>query len=156
MLQINVNRNIDDYKESVIAGFSARETLFIGVGLMASVSCMLILTLFLHIPLVMAMYGSLPACIPFVLTGFFSKDGMSYWQRKKLQKIRKQMQPLSYVSTESSYEFTHNAKNAMVELSEEEQELQFEKIFKRIKIGIGIFVAIFVIAIVVAIVLKVT
>ena len=35
MLQINTNPDLDDYKETVIAGMTAKETLWAGAGIMA-------------------------------------------------------------------------------------------------------------------------
>ena len=48
MLQINTNPDLDDYKESVIAGMTAKETLLAGAGLLAGSAASILLHMFLH------------------------------------------------------------------------------------------------------------
>ena len=83
MLQINTNPDLDDYKESVIAGMTAKETLWAGAGLLAGSAASILLHMFLHIPLFLCIYAAIPVSIPFILTGFSIKDGMTYWQRRR-------------------------------------------------------------------------
>lgn len=148
MLQINTNPDLDDYKETVIAGMTAKETLWAGAGIMAGAAVSIFLHMFVHIPLILCMYASIPVSIPFILTGFSIKDGMTYWQRQRLKKNRKKTLPLSYLSTEcrSIYQ------NIEIKTEKEPQDNkeEFERLLKQMKqigiiAGIGVIVAIVII-----------
>ncbi len=150
MLQINTNSNIDDYKETVIAGMTARETLWAGAGIIAGALVTVISAVVLHLPLILCIYLGIPAIIPFVLTGFSIKDGMTFWQRWRRNRNKKKSSPLSYCSTEcrSSYQ----KRERKLELSEEDKNKEFERLLKHMKV-MGVLLALaFIVGIIIFII----
>ncbi len=131
MLSIDTNSDIDDYKESIIAGLNLKETLWAGLGIVSAAAAVLVLTMFIHIPLTLSIYIASPVAAPFILTGFFQKDGMSFWQRFRRKRNRKLSRPLSYVSTEckSSYQ----ADEQRWETKETDENAEFEHLLRRMK-----------------------
>lgn len=146
MLSIDTNSDIDDYKESIVAGLNLKETLWAGLGILSAASVILILTMLIHIPLTFSIYIGSPAAVPFILTGFFQKDGMSFWQRFRRKRNKRLSRPLSYISTEckSSYQ----TEQRRMEVKEKDENEEFEHLLKRMKL-IGVVFAACVIAVVV-------
>lgn len=68
MLSIDTNSDIDDYKESIIAGLNLKETLWAGLGIVSAAAAVLVLTMFIHIPLTLSIYIASPVAAPFILT----------------------------------------------------------------------------------------
>lgn len=152
MLSIDTNSDIDNYKESIVAGLSLKETLWAGLGILSVALTILVLTMIVHIPLMFSIYIASPVAVPFILTGFFEKDGMNFWQRVRRKQNKKLSRPLSYVSTECR-EFYQKATNQVV-LSERQQDDEFDQLVKRMKL-IGKLIAVFLIAIILIIVIVV-
>lgn len=148
MLSIDTNSDIDDYKESIIAGLNLKETLWAGLGVLSSVVTILVLTMLIHIPLTLSIYIASPVAVPFILTGFFQKDGMNFWQRFRRKRNRKLSRPLSYVSTECKEGYQAQLH---MEVKETDENAEFEHLLRRMKfIGavFGICILIIIILIV--------
>ena len=147
MLSIDTNSDIDDYKESIIAGLNLKETLWAGLGVVSAAVAILILTMIIHIPLTLSIYIASPVAVPFILTGFFQKDGMSFWQRFRRRRNKKLSRPLSYVSTEckASYQVQCQA------VKETDENAEFEHLLRRMKLA-GIVFGICILVVIVLIV----
>lgn len=153
MLFIDTNSDIDDYKESIVAGLNLKETLWAGLGVVSAAAAILVLTMLIHIPLTLSIYIASPVAVPFILTGFFQKDGMGFWQRFWRKRNRKLSKPLSYVSTECKESY----QECYMEVKETDENAEFERLLRRMKrIGIVFGVCIFaaVVLIVVFFILK--
>lgn len=153
MLSIDTNSDIDDYKESIVAGLNLKETLWAGLGVVSAAAAILVLTMLIHIPLTLSIYIASPVAVPFILTGFFQKDGMGFWQRFWRKRNRKLSKPLSYVSTECKESY----QECCMEVKETDENAEFERLLRRMKrIGIVFGVCIFaaVVLIVVFFILK--
>lgn len=100
---IEVNKDIDRYKETVVMGLTARQLVFsiasviIGGGI--------VLLLYRYVGLTVSAYIAIPAVAPIALSGFYSYNGMTFMQmmRKKLHFAFKN-KPLIYISTEGEPE----------------------------------------------------
>lgn len=153
MLQININSNIDDYKESVFAGLDAKQTLWAIAGFIAMIASIVIMTMLLNVPIIISVYIAMPIAIPFILTGFSIKDGMSFWQRMKQKKMMRMMPVLSYVSTENREFYMNQAeKRISVIQNEENGQEEFQQIVKQTKLILGCFGILFFLIIIAIIV----
>ena len=148
MLSIDTNSDIDDYKESIIAGLNLKETLWAGLGVVSAAAAILILTMLIHIPLTLSIYIASPVAVPFILTGFFQKDGMSFWQRFRRRRNKKLSRPLSYVSTECKQSYQAQCQ---IEVKETDENAEFEHLLRRMKLA-GIVFGICILVVVVLIV----
>ena len=106
---IEINKDIDRYHESVAMGLSAKQLIFS----IASVVCGggLVFLLYPYIGLTGAAYVAIPVVAPIALGGFYSYNGMSFYEvmGKKIHFMFGN-RTLTYVSTEGeqairSYEF---------------------------------------------------
>lgn len=109
---IEINKDIDRYQESVAMGLSAKQLIFS----VASVVCGggLVFLLYPYIGLTGAAYVAIPVVTPIALGGFYSYNGMSFYEvmGKKIH-FMFDNRTLTYVSTEGeqairSYEFEKN------------------------------------------------
>lgn len=100
---IEINKNIDNYKESVVMGLTARQLIYsilsvvIGGGI--------VLLLYRHIGLTASTYIAIPVVAPIALTGFYSYNGMTFVEMVK-RKLHFAFgnQTLTYISTEGETE----------------------------------------------------
>lgn len=96
---IEINKNIDNYKESVVMGLTARQLVYsilsvvIGGGI--------VLLLYKHIGLTASTYIAIPVVAPIALSGFYSYNGMTFMEMVK-RKLHYAFgnQTLTYISTE--------------------------------------------------------
>lgn len=109
---IEINKDIDRYQESVAMGLTAKQLLFSVASLV--VGGAVVLLLYKHIGLTGATYVAIPCVAPIALGGFYSYNGMSFYEYmgKKLQ-FMFHNKALTYVSTEGeaaikAYEFEMN------------------------------------------------
>lgn len=96
---IEINKNIDNYKESVVMGLTARQLIYsiLSVGIGGGI----VLLLYRHIGLTASTYIAIPVVAPIALTGFYSYNGMTFMEmvKRKLQ-FAFRNQTLTYISTE--------------------------------------------------------
>lgn len=97
---IEVNKDIDNYKESVVLGLTARQLLYSALSVIVGGG--IVLLLYKHIGLTASTYVAIPVVAPIALTGFYSYNGMTFMEmvRRKLYFAFKNP-TLTYVSTES-------------------------------------------------------
>lgn len=103
---IEINKDIEHYKESVVLGLTARQLIF--SCLSVAVGGGLVLLLYRHIGLTGAAYVAVPVVAPIALGGFYSYQGMNFYEymRRKLQ-FMFWNRTLVYRSTENDREFKH-------------------------------------------------
>lgn len=100
---IEVNKDIDRYKETVVLGLTARQLIFsiasvaIGGGI--------VLLVYPYVGLTVSAYIAIPAVAPIALNGFYSYNGMTFIQmmKKKLH-FAFANKPVTYISTEGEAE----------------------------------------------------
>lgn len=96
---IEVNKDIDNYKESVILGLTARQFLYSILSVI--VGGTIVLLLYKHIGLTVSTYVAIPIVAPIALTGFYSYNGMTFLEMVKRKLYFAFKNPtLTYVSTE--------------------------------------------------------
>ena len=97
---VEINKDLEKYKESVAMGLTAKQLIFSIASLVVGGG--LILLLYPYVGLTIAVYISIPVVAPIALGGFYSYQGMSFYEvMKKRFYFMFHNKPLTYVSTES-------------------------------------------------------
>lgn len=117
-MHIEVNRDLDKFKESVVLGLSARQLIYSVIAL--ALGSGIVLLVYPYVGLTVAAYIAVPVVAPIALTGFYSYHGMTFIEMMKLKIHFSGRQPaLSYESTEDEEELER--------LLREEMELKKQK-----------------------------
>lgn len=96
---IEINKNIDNYKESVVLGLSARQLVY--SVLSVAVGGGIVLFLYRHVGLTVSTYIAIPVVAPIAMTGFYSYHGMTFLEMMKLKlHFAFANRTYTYVSTE--------------------------------------------------------
>lgn len=96
---IEINKDIDRYKETVVMGLTARQLIF--SVLSVAVGGGIVLFFYPLVGLTPSVYIAIPAVAPVALGGFYSYNGMNFYEYmgRKLKMLFAN-RPLAYVSTE--------------------------------------------------------
>ena len=96
---IEINKNIDNYKESVVLGLSARQLVYSVLSVVAGGG--IVLLLYRHVGLTVSTYIAIPVVAPIAMTGFYSYHGMTFMEMMKLKlHFAFANRTYTYVSTE--------------------------------------------------------
>jgi len=116
-VSVEINRDIDKFKESVVLGLTAKQ-------LIASVLSILVggtIVTYKKVGFTLSAYIAIPIVAPIALSGFYSFNGMSFMQMmKKRIKFMFKVKPLVYKSTENVKEL----KEVAAVMEEENQKLK--------------------------------
>ena len=100
---IEVNKDIDRYKESVVLGLTARQLIYSIVSVVIGGG--IVLLVYPCVGLTTSAYIAIPVVAPIALTGFYSYNGMTFMEMMKLKlHFSFGNKALTYVSTESADE----------------------------------------------------
>lgn len=96
---IEINKDIERYKESVIMGLTAKQLVFSVASIGAGGG--IVLLLYRYIGLTPSVYIAVPVAAPIALGGFYSFNGMGFYEYmgRKLRMLFGN-RPLAYVSAE--------------------------------------------------------
>ena len=97
---VEINKDLEKYKESVALGLTAKQLIFSIASVVVGGG--LILLLYPYVGLTVAAYIAVPVVAPIALGGFYSYQGMSFYEvmRRRFHFMFNN-KPLTYVSTES-------------------------------------------------------
>lgn len=96
---IDINKNIDNYKETVVLGLTAKQLIY--SILSVAVGGGIVLLLYQKVGLTVSAYIAIPAVTPIALSGFYSCNGMGFIEMMKLKMhFAFGNRALAYVSTE--------------------------------------------------------
>ena len=100
---IEINKNIDNYKETVALGLTAKQLIF--SVLSVAVGGGIVLLTYPYIGLTTSAYIAIPTVAPIALSGFYSYNGMSFMEMMRLKLyFAFRNRPLLYQSTEGEEE----------------------------------------------------
>ena len=103
IMVIEVNKDIDRYKESVVLGLTARQLIYSIVSVVIGGG--IVLLVYPYVGLTTSAYIAIPVVAPIALTGFYSYNGMTFMEMMKLKlHFSFGNKALTYVSTESEDE----------------------------------------------------
>lgn len=83
MLNVNINQDVEKYKEGVIGSFNVRQSICIFVAGIVGIGTICIMFFVLGINILVASYISLLLLIPIFLIGFGNKDGNTIFKKIK-------------------------------------------------------------------------
>ena len=100
---IEINKDIERYKESVVMGLTAKQLVYSVASVIAGVG--IVLLLYPYIGMTPSVYVAIPVVAPIALGGFYTYNGMSFYEvmGRKLRLLFAN-RALTYVSTESEHE----------------------------------------------------
>lgn len=109
-MMIEINKDIDRYKESVAMGLTAKQLIFSIASIVAGGG--IVLLMYRFIGLTPSVYIAIPVAAPIALGGFYSFNGMNFYEYmgRKLRMLFAN-HPLLYVSTEGE-ETIHKIRKA--------------------------------------------
>ena len=97
---IEINKDIDKYKESVVMGLTARQLVFSLASVVIGGS--IVLFIYPYVGLTLSAYIAIPAVAPVALSGFYSYNGMTFMEMMRLKlHFLFDNRALTFVSTES-------------------------------------------------------
>ena len=85
-MMIQVNENIDEYREDFYKGLTLRQTLFSGGAVAAGAAAFMFLHIVIGLPQSIALYAALPAVFPSAAAGFLKIHGMTLTQYLKARR----------------------------------------------------------------------
>lgn len=91
MLSVNINQDVEQYQETVIAGLNGKQAIAVLLALAAGTAVVCGLYMGLGVPLEIAVYIAIPVCTPFILSVFGSRYGLSTTERIHGNNKRKQV-----------------------------------------------------------------
>ena len=102
-MEIDMNRDLERFKESIFMGLSLKQLLYSIMALAAGAAVVLII--YPYVGLTMAAYVAVPVVAPIALTGFYSYHGMTFMEKMKLKfHFMFHRRALTYLSTEGPEE----------------------------------------------------
>ena len=105
-MHIEVNRDLDKFKESIVLGLSARQLIYSIIAL--ALGSGIVLLVYPYVGLTVSAYIAVPIVAPIALTGFYSYHGMTFVEMLKRKLHFSGKQPaLKYESTEDEDEVLH-------------------------------------------------
>lgn len=125
---IEINKDIDRYKETVIMGLTARQLIFSMASVIAGGG--IVLLLYRYIGLTLSVYIAVLVVAPIALGGFYSFNGMNFYEFMK-RKIRFMFRnrALCFVSTEGESEIRTN-EAAFVEMRKKKDKKRDAEVYK--------------------------
>lgn len=100
---VEINKDLERYKETVVLGLTAKQLLFSIASVVVGGG--IILLLHPYVGLTLAAYIAVPVVTPIALGGFYTYQGMSFYEvMKRRFYFMFCNKPLTYVSTESESE----------------------------------------------------
>jgi len=99
VMVIEINKDIDKYQESVAMGLTVKQLIFSVTAVIVGGG--IVLLVYRYIGLTASAYIAIPVVSPIALEGFYSYNGMSFYQmmKRKMQLLFAN-RPLTYSSTE--------------------------------------------------------
>lgn len=96
---IEINKDIEKYKETIALGLTARQMVYSVISL--ALGGTIVYLLYPYIGLTCSAYVAIPVVTPIALTGFYSFNGMTFMEMMKLRfHFLFGNSPYSYESTE--------------------------------------------------------
>lgn len=96
---IEINKDLDGYQESLALGLTARQLAFSALSVLAGGG--IVLLLYRYVGLTVAAYVAIPCVAPIALGGFYSFNGMNFYEYARLRiYFAFQNRELTYQSTE--------------------------------------------------------
>ena len=131
-MHIEVNRDLDKFKESVVLGLSARQLIYSIIAL--ALGSGIVLLTYPYVGLTVSAYIAVPVVAPIALTGFYSYHGMTFVEMMKRKIHFSGKQPaLKYESTEDEDEIKRLLFEEELEAKKKGKKTMADKILEKKK-----------------------
>jgi len=111
---IEMNKDIDDYKEGIVMGLSAREFIYSVVAVICAAA--IVWVLHSKVGLMLSCYIAIPIVVPIALNGFGNKNGMNFIEMQvRRAKCVLNKKPLVYASTNTEQLLKEIEREKMIE-----------------------------------------
>lgn len=100
-MKIDINEDFEVvFQNEIFAGFTLRQCISAGIGLLAGLGTMIVLWHYTGMPIVQCSYVMVPVMVPFCAIGFFAYQGQSPMQLLKAMWYVRQTARLTYQAAE--------------------------------------------------------
>ncbi|MBP3609468.1 MAG: PrgI family protein [Lachnospiraceae bacterium] len=99
-LTIDICNDVEQYEESVVAGFNLKKTLCIGAAVIVGAAGMALFHFAFHINILVSVYMMMPLVAPIIIKGFYREGKGSLL--KDILGMGKKSKPLVFRSTETA------------------------------------------------------
>lgn len=149
-LNIDTNKDIEEFKETVLAGQDLRNSIWMIVSLLVGGMVSLILYFKYNVQITLAVYAAIPFTATIYILGTYKKDGMTLLQSIRHKLRKSDNVNIVYSSTENEEEYKkHNVQSVAV--TKEDNDAYFMKLVK-IAISVAIIAVVLVIVVIVLLV----
>ena len=127
---IEINKDIERYKESVMMGLTAKQLIFSLLSVLVGGG--IVLLLYRYMGLTLSVYVAVPAVAPIALEGFYSFNGMSFHEvmKRKFQMLFT-IRPLTYVSEEGEKMVKECQAQKEAQLTAEKRKKRLSMVFNK-------------------------
>lgn len=132
MLSVVSTKNIENYKSDFIGGFNLKEFAAIFVGAVLGIGIILVCAFVLNVPIMFCPYLAAPFVGTPIIFKFYKKNGMSYTEAKKREKIHKSAKMNTYYSTENASVYMNYYNNSPLSTGITAED-EFEQTLKKLK-----------------------
>lgn len=125
-MNIAINKDIENYKETVVLGLTARQLVFSVISVVVGGG--IVLLTYKYIGLTASAYIAIPAVAPIALNGFYNFQGMNFTEMmKRKMRLIFMNPPLTYVSEESEQTIKKMQLEDEIKRKNEEKKLKKNK-----------------------------
>lgn len=151
MLSVKTNKEVTEFKSDFMGGMGFKQSMAVIGGVLIGIVIMCSLVFFTPMPIIFTPYVALPFIAVPVLSAFYHKDGMGFWEHRKKVKEFRRMKACIYVSTESDVNFMNCLKEQQKKKVKNSDDA-FKKTLRTIII-LGIIFAVLIVGGIIAIVI---
>lgn len=129
---IEINKDIENYKESVVLGLTARQLIYSVLSVI--VGGIVVLLTYKYVGLTISTYIAVPLVAPIALSGFYSYQGLTFMQMMKRKIGFAFHNPtLTYVSTEGERQLVDCAKQEAEQTTDKKKNGNSKDDFQKAK-----------------------
>lgn len=134
-LTIDMCRDVEKYEEGVVMGLNAKKSICVIIAALTGAGIVALFHKVFGWSLVVSVYAMVPFCGVIILSGFYTSNGLTFWQmiRRKLKRANEK--PLFYKSTEcrSVYEAAV-PETADAAAAPEDKRSEIDRMMKKLKL----------------------
>ncbi len=124
MLSINMNQDVEQYQEPVVAGFNARQTIYGLLALAAGSALVCILYFVCKVPLIGGIYAAMPLCAVIMLPALGKQYGLTVTERIRGSNRRGRVLLYGSTAVDSKKENGKDAKSVKERKKKQKKENQ--------------------------------
>lgn len=130
-LTIDMCRDVEKYEEGVVMGLNAKKSICVIIAALTGAGIVALFHKVFGWSLVVSVYAMVPFCGVIILSGFYTSNGLTFWQmiRRKLKRANEK--PLFYKSTECRAVYEAAAPETA---APEDKRSEIDRMMKKLKL----------------------